>query len=117
MAQSKDRTNEEMLEGERLALSDTQARGGPDRPVEGIDERTSPINPDSALDTRPHPDLQALGGSEQGGMAGAVGTFEGEGNEGAVAPLGGDPSRSFAEGHTGSQAGAASGAPGSESED
>ena len=114
MAMRNDQADGGMTDGERLALSDTQARGGADKPVEGIDERTSPVNPDSALDTRPHPELQALGASEQGGMAGAVGMFEGEGNEGAVAPLGGDPRRGSADGHTGSQAGAASGAPGSE---
>ncbi len=82
-----------------------------DRPLEGIDERTSPINPDSAVDIIPHPELDALGGSEQGGLAGPVGTFEGEGNEGAVAPLGGDPRKTLEDGQTNSQGGAASGVP------
>ena len=74
--------------GEMAALDEAQARGGPDRAVDGIDERTSRVNPDSAVDTRPHPDLDGLGGSEQGGLAGAVGYFEGEGNEVRAADLG-----------------------------
>lgn len=98
--------------GERMAVSPAQAGGGADRPVDGIDERTSQVNADSAVDTAPHAELDALGGSEQGGMAGPVGLFEGEGNEGAVAPLGGDPSKSAADGEANSQGGVASGAPG-----
>ena len=97
--------------GERMAVSPAQARGA-DRPVDGIDERTSQVNPDSAVDTAPHAELDALGGSEQGGMAGPIGLFEGEGNEGSVAPLGGDPARSAADGEENSQGGVASGAPG-----
>ncbi len=104
-------SDHEQAAGERAAVSPDQARGT-DRPVEGIDERTSQANPDSAVDTAPHPELDALGGSEQGGMAGPVGLFEGEGNEGAVAPLGGDPTKSAADGETNSQGGVASGAPG-----
>jgi hypothetical protein len=96
--------------GERLAISEAQARGGPDRPVEGIDERTSHINPDSAVDTR-RPPASGLGGSEQGGMAGPVGYFEGEGNEGPFAPLGGDPTKSADDVEPHHQGGAASGAP------
>ena len=80
-----------------------------ERPIEGIDERTSPVNPDSAVDTAPHPELDALGGSEQGGSAGPVGTFEGEGNEGAVAPLGGDPRKTVEDGQANGQGGAAPG--------
>ena len=80
-----------------------------DRYVEGVDERTSPINPDSAVDIAPHPELDALGGSEQGGSAGPVGTFEGEGNEGAFAPLGGDPRKTVEDGQTNGQGGVASG--------
>jgi len=98
--------------GEELALDPAQARAGADRPVDGIDERTSGVNPDSAVDTAPLSDLEALGGSEQGGMAGPVGQFEGEGNEGGVAPLGGDPTKSAADGEANSQGGVASGAPG-----
>ena len=97
--------------GERAALSAARASGGPDRPVDGIDERTSPVNPDSAVDTRTHSGPGGLGGSEQGGMAGAVGYFEGEGNEGPIAPLGGDASKSAANGRANSQGGVASGAP------
>ena len=97
--------------GQRAAVSPEQARGGSDPPVEGISERTSRVNPDSGVDTEPHPDLQAQGGSEQGGMAGPVGYFEGEGNEGAVAPLGGDTTKSASDGQTNSQGGVASGAP------
>ena len=102
----------EQAGGEQLALDPAQSRAGGDRPVDGIDEPTSGVNPDSAVDTAPHPDLDALGGSEQGGMAGPVGLFEGEGNEGAVAPLGGDPSKSTIDGEGNSQGGVASGAPG-----
>ena len=111
MAQRKGRQRAR-ASGERMALSKAQARGGADRPTEGVDERTSRINPDSAVDTRPHPDLAGLGGSEQGGTAGAVGYFEGEGNEGAVAPLGGELSKSADDGQANSQGGVASGAPG-----
>lgn len=88
----------ERTDGERMAVSPAQAHGRADRPVEGIDERTSSINPD--------------GGSEQGGTAGPVGQFEGDGNEGAFAPLGGDPAKSAADGEENSQGGVASGAPG-----
>ena len=102
----------EQTAGERIALDPAQARGGADQPVEGIDEPTSQVNPDSAVDTAPDAELQALGGSEQGGMAGPVGQFEGEGNEGGVAPLGGDPTKSAADGEENSQGGVASGAPG-----
>ena len=84
--------------GEREAISPAQARGGPDRPVEGITEGTGTINPDGA--------------SEQGGMAGPVGYVEGEGNEGPLAPLGGDVTKSAEDGTTNSQGGVASGAPG-----
>lgn len=97
--------------GERLALDPAQARAGMDRPVDGIDERTAQVNPDSAVDTAPDDELQGLGGSEQGGMAGPVGQFEGEGNEGGIAPLGGDTTKSAADGKTNSQGGVASGAP------
>jgi hypothetical protein len=98
--------------GEREAVSRAQTRGGSDPPVEGITQRTSPVNPDSAVDTEPHPELDAHGGSEQGGMAGPVGYFEGEGNEGSVAPLGGDTTKSADDGKANSQGGVASGAPG-----
>ena len=98
--------------GERMAVSPEQASDVSDQPVDGIDEPTSKVNADSAVDTAPHPDLQALGGSEQGGMAGPIGQFEGEGNEGQVAPLGGDPTKSSADGAANSQGGVASGAPG-----
>jgi len=96
--------------GEQIAVSPAQAESGQDRPVEGIDECTSQVNPDSAVDCDRRASL-GLGGSEQGGMAGAVGYFEGEGNEGSVAPLGGDPAKSAAEGGTNGQGGSASGAP------
>jgi hypothetical protein len=98
--------------GEREAVNSAQAKKGADRPVEGITERTSRVNPDSGDDTAPHPDLDARGGSEQGGMAGPVGYFEGEGNEGSVAPLGGDTTKSASDGKANSQGGVASGAPG-----
>ena len=91
--------------------SSSQSALAADRSVEGIDEQTSPVNPDSGIDVLPHPELDALGGSEQGGLAGPVGTFEGEGNEGAVAPLGGDPRKSAEDGQTNGQGGAASGVP------
>ena len=97
--------------GERMAVDAAQARGE-DPPVEGIDARTSRVNPDSAVDSAPHSELDALGGSEQGGMAGPVGQFEGEGNEGSIAPLGGDPTKSTGDGEANSQGGVASGAPG-----
>jgi hypothetical protein len=84
--------------GEEIAVSEKQAQGGPDRPVEGITEPTSQVNPDGA--------------SAEGGMAGPVGYFEGEGNEGPLAPLGGDPTRSAEDGAENSQGGVASGAPG-----
>jgi hypothetical protein len=84
--------------GERAAVNSAQAQGGENRPVEGITERTSQVNPDSA--------------SEEGGMAGPIGYFEGEGNEGPVAPLGGDVTKSAEDGTTNSQGGVASGAPG-----
>ena len=105
-------TKHEQTSGELMAVSPEQARGGPDRPVDGITEQTSHLNPDSAIDTEPHPDLPAGGGSEQGGMAGPIGYFEGEGNEGSVAPLGGEPTKSAADGDANSQGGVASGAPG-----
>ena len=98
--------------GERMAVSQGQARGGDDRSVEGVDERTSRVNPDSAVDTAPDDELHGLGGSEQGGMAGPVGQFEGEGNEGGIAPLGGDTTKSADDGEANSQGGVASGAPG-----
>ena len=98
-------------DGERLAVNEAQAAGGPGKPVDGIDERTSHVNPDSAADTRRGRDEHGLGGSEQGGMAGPVGTFEGEGNEGPFAPLGGDPAKSAAERDRSHQGGTASGAP------
>ena len=103
---------QELTGGELMAVSPAQARGGPDRPVEGIAEQTGGVNPDSAVDTEPHPELDAGGGSEQGGMAGPVGYFEGEGNEGSVAPLGGAPTKSAPDGEANSQGGVASGAPG-----
>ena len=84
--------------GVDAAISPEQARGGDDRPVEGITERTSTVNPDGA--------------SEQGGMAGPVGYAEGEGNEGPLAPLGGDVTKSAEDGAANSQGGVASGAPG-----
>ena len=84
--------------GVRAAVSPKQARGGDDRPVEGITERTGQVNPDGA--------------SDQGGMAGPVGYVEGEGNEGPLAPLGGDVTKSAEDGTTNSQGGVASGAPG-----
>jgi hypothetical protein len=85
-------------DGERVAISAEQARGGANRPVEGITEHTGDVNPDGA--------------SEQGGMAGPVGYVEGEGNEGPLAPLGGDVTKSAEDGAANSQGGVASGAPG-----
>jgi len=90
--------SEQQTSGERAAMSARQAEGGPRKPVEGITERTGPVNPDQA--------------SAEGGSAGPIGYFEGEGNEGAVAPLGGDVTKSAAAGKTNSQGGVASGAPG-----
>src|SRR5215212_3501453 len=90
--------DEQRSSGEQAAVSARQARGGTERPVEGITERTGGINPDGA--------------SEQGGTAGPVGYFEGEGNEGSVAPLAGDVTKSAEDGQTNSQGGVASGAPG-----
>lgn len=84
--------------GERAAVSARQARGGSDRPVEGIMESTSTVNPDRA--------------SAEGGSAGPVGYFEGEGNEGPLAPLGGEVTKSAEDGKANSQGGVASGAPG-----
>ena len=85
-------------DGERVAVSDAQAHGGDERPVEGITERTEDVNPDGA--------------SAEGGMAGPVGYVEGEGNEGPNAPLGGDVTKSAEDGNANSQGGVASGAPG-----
>jgi hypothetical protein len=56
------------------------------------------VNPDNA--------------SDEGGMAGPIGYFEGEGNEGPLAPLGGDVTKSAEDGAANSQGGVASGAPG-----
>ena len=92
-----------LTDGERLALSEAQARGGPDRAVAGIDERTEHLNPDSAPAREPDP--------AGAGMAGPVGYFEGEGNEGPYAPLGGDPAKDAADGAANAQGGVASGAP------
>lgn len=93
-----DRTTNDRSSGEQVAISPEQARGGADRPVEGITEYTGDVNPDGA--------------SEHGGMAGPVGYVEGEGNEGAMAPLGGDVTKSAEDGEANSQGGVASGAPG-----
>jgi len=94
----------------QLAINEAQAHGGAERQVDGIDECTSAVNPDSSVDSeRVGPG--GLGGSEQGGMAGAVGYFEGEGNEGSVAPLGGDLAKAAADGQANGQGGVASGAP------
>jgi hypothetical protein len=90
--------NDERTSGEPASVSAQQAQGGTERPVEGITERTSGVNPDGA--------------AAEGGMAGPVGYFEGEGNEGSVAPLGGDVTKSAEDGKTNSQGGVASGAPG-----
>jgi hypothetical protein len=91
-------TAQQRTSGERLAVSAEQAEGGTDTPVDGITERTNRVNPDRA--------------SAEGGSAGPIGYFEGEGNEGAVAPLGGDVTKSTEDGETNSQGGVASGAPG-----
>jgi hypothetical protein len=85
-------------------MSRAQAQGGDDRPVEGITERTAQVNPDNAPETP-----KGRGG---GGMAGPVGYFEGEGNEGPLAPLAGDLTKSAEDGKANSQGGVASGAPG-----
>ncbi len=82
---------------ERLPVNEAQTADGPDQPVDGVGERTSHVNPNSSADTRRGRGELGLGGSEQGGMAGAVGYFEGEGNEGPFAPLGGDQSTSAAD--------------------
>ena len=84
--------------GELAAVSRKQAKGGSARPVEGITESTSQVNPDHA--------------SGEGGSAGPVGYFEGEGNEGPLAPLGGEVTKSAEDGKANSQGGVASGAPG-----
>ncbi len=89
---------EKRSSGERAAVSPQQAAGGPDRPVEGITDSTSQVNPDHA--------------SAEGGSAGPVGYFEGEGNEGPLAPLGGEVTKSAEDGKANSQGGVASGAPG-----
>jgi hypothetical protein len=100
----------EHVPGESYALSAEQAGASEQRPVEGIDEPTSHVNPDSGIDTRREGPTLGLGGAQEGGMAGPVGYFEGEGNEGLVAPLGGDPARS-GDSSPREQGGAASGAP------
>ena len=93
----------EPSEAERLALSEDQARGGPERPVAGITERTEHLNPDSAADAeRPRASVDVVG---------PVGYFEGEGNEGPFAPLGGDPTKAAADAGPNEQGGPASGAP------
>jgi hypothetical protein len=101
--------------GESEAISSTQASGGPDRPVEGVTDRTADVNPDSAPEQAAKgaaPSNAAVrGGSDRGGMAGPVGYFEGEGNEGPLAPLGGDVTKSAEDGTANSQGGVASGAP------
>ena len=93
-------TEREPTTGEQLAVSEAQARGGPDQPVQGIDERTGHLNLDSASDARR--------GSE---LPNPVGYVEGAGNEGPFAPLGGDPAKSAADVGPNEQGGAASGAP------
>jgi len=98
--------------GELASVDQSQVRGGSQTTIDGVVEDTSRVNPDSGVGTAPHPGLDAHGASEQGGMAGPVGYFEGEGNEGAVAPLGGATTKSAADGETNSQGGVASGAPG-----
>ncbi|MGE3911704.1 MAG: hypothetical protein AB7K36_20270, partial [Chloroflexota bacterium] len=57
-------------DGEQLAVADGPTASGAEQAVEGIDSRTSPVNPDSGVGATPHPTLDAHGGSEQGGMAG-----------------------------------------------
>jgi hypothetical protein len=86
-------STDERSSGERAAVNARQAQGGPDRPVEGITEPTNRVNPDRA-------------------SAGPVGYFEGEGNEGPLAPLGGEVTKSAEDGKANSQGGVASGAPG-----
>jgi hypothetical protein len=105
-------TEQKRSDGEQLAVAAEPSHDGKIRSVEGIDTRTSSVNPDSGIDTAPHPTLNARGGSEQGGMAGPVGQFEGEGNEGGFAPLAGDVTKSARDGKENSQGGVASGAPG-----
>jgi hypothetical protein len=95
---SGERSSDERTGGEHTAVSARQAQGGADRPVEGITEPTSRVNPDRA--------------SAEGGSAGPVGYFEGEGNEGPLAPLGGEVTKSAEDGKANSQGGVASGAPG-----
>jgi hypothetical protein len=104
--------NQKRTSGERAAVSNAQARGGSRAPVDGIDQDTSLVNPDSGSGTKLRAGLDAQGASAQGGMAGPVGYFEGEGNEGPVAPVGGATTKSAADGETNSQGGVASGAPG-----
>ena len=104
--------DQERTGGELAAVSRAQARGRGRSPVDGITEDTSRVNPDSGFGTAPHPKIDAQGASEQGGMAGPVGYFEGEGNEGPVAPLGGTTTKSASDGEANSQGGVASGAPG-----
>jgi hypothetical protein len=99
-------------DGERAALSREQAMGGPGRPVEGITESTGAVNPDHAPEGSARGEQPARGASESGGMAGPVGYFEGEGNEGPLAPLGGEVTKSEDDGKANSQGGVASGAPG-----
>jgi hypothetical protein len=89
---------DERSSGEREAVSAQQAEGGSMRPVDGITESTSKVNPDRA--------------SAEGGSAGPIGYFEGEGNEGPLAPLGGEVTKSAEDGRANSQGGVASGAPG-----
>ena len=86
--------------GERLAVSEAQARGGPDQPVQGIDARTDHLNLDSASDARRADELPR-----------PVGYVEGAGNEGPFAPLGGDPAKSAGDAGPNEQGGTASGAP------
>ena len=104
--------DKELTGGERMAVDPAQARGGSEAPVEGITEPTGRVNPDSGVETDTNAELDARGGSEQGGMAGPIGQFEGEGNEGGIAPLGGEPTKSASDGEANSQGGVASGAPG-----
>ena len=95
--------------GEQVAINEKQ-RHEASREVDGIDRPTSGVNPDSAIDTEQESG-PGLGGSEQGGSAGPVGIFEGEGNEGAFAPQGGSPSKSAEDSDGSGQGGLASGAP------
>src|SRR4051812_28035508 len=73
---------QQQTQGEHASVRTEQAHDTEKPSVEGIRTRTGKINPDSADGTEPHPGLDAHGGSEQGGMAGPIGYFEGEGNEG-----------------------------------